>query len=67
MLPLDTIWFSYFLFLLSLKIKMVVEIHFVGFLKIFSENEPKIENNKILFLVFSIEVKNLILDKMKTR
>ena len=51
---------------------MVIEMCLVGFLfsfsiKIFFSNEQKIENNKISFSVFSIETRNLILGKIKTR
>jgi len=41
------------------------------FENIFNENEnrkqPENENNKILFSVFSVQNRNLILDKMKMR
>ena len=64
--------FGCFLFLFSLEIKNGDGNAFGWiFENIFSENifsnEPKIGNNKISFSVFLVEIKNLIMDKMKTR
>jgi len=69
---LGGVWFVHFLFSFLLKIENSDENMFGWIFKdIFSENifsnEPKTENNKILFLVFSIEIRNLILGKMKTQ
>ena len=66
---LGGVWFDYFLLLFSLKIKNGDGNEFGWiFENIFSENifsnEPKTGNNKISF---SVEIKNLILGKMKTR
>jgi len=66
---LGGVWFDCFLFSFSLEIKNGGGNAFGWiFENIFSENifpnEPKTENNKILF---SVETMNLILDKMKTR
>jgi len=60
------------LFSFSLKTKNSDENVFGWiFEKNFSENEnrkqPENKNNKISFSVFSVENKNLILDKMKMR
>jgi len=67
---LGGVWFDCFLFSFSLKIKNGDENIF-GWISenIFSENEkrkqPKNENNKLSFSVFSVESKNLISGKMK--
>ena len=66
------VWFGYFLFSFLLEIKNGDGNVFGWiFVFIFSENifpnEPKTGNNKISFLVFLVETKNLILGKMKTR
>ena len=66
---LGGVWFGCFLFSFSLEIENGDENVFGWiYVFIFSENifpnEPKTGNNKISF---SVETKNLILGKMKTR
>jgi len=62
---LGGVWFGCFLFSFSLKIEND-DGNVFGWISvfIFSENifpnEPKTGNNKISFLVFSIEIRNLI-------
>jgi len=69
---LGGVWFDCFLFSFSLEIENGDGNAFGWFFEnIFSENifsnKPKTENNKISFLVFSFETRNLILGKMKMR
>ena len=60
------VWFDCFLFLLEIENDDKILSGWISVF-IFSENifsnEPKIRNNKISF---SVKIKNLILDKMKT-
>jgi len=72
MKQLGSVWFGCFLFSFSLEIEngdgnVFGLISVFIFSKNIFPNEPKTENNKISFSVFSVETRNLILGKMKTR
>ena len=69
---LGGVWFGFFLFSFSLEIEND-DGNVFGWISvfIFSENifsnKPKTGNNKISISEFSVETRNLILGKMKTR